>query len=199
MDWAALAETFVARGTAGARSDVAHAGRARRDPAMSQRRRRDRRRGHRAQRGAAGPGDRCRQPVHRLARPDQPARARRARHRNRRICPALPRPATSCAGSTLASTGSNSFPPEASGGIPALKALAGPFGNVRFCPTGGIRPDNGAGLAGAAIGAVRRRNLVREARRRAGDYRRARARRGGVSGLTPAAGTAAGHRPATPS
>lgn len=36
------------------------------------------------------------------------------------------------------------FPAEASGGIPALKALAGPFGNVRFCPTGGIRPDNAA-------------------------------------------------------
>jgi 2-dehydro-3-deoxyphosphogluconate aldolase/(4S)-4-hydroxy-2-oxoglutarate aldolase len=33
------------------------------------------------------------------------------------------------------------FPAEASGGIPALKALAGPFGNVRFCPTGGIRPE----------------------------------------------------------
>jgi 2-dehydro-3-deoxyphosphogluconate aldolase/(4S)-4-hydroxy-2-oxoglutarate aldolase len=33
------------------------------------------------------------------------------------------------------------FPAEASGGIPALKALAGPFGNIRFCPTGGIRPD----------------------------------------------------------
>ncbi|HEX8839036.1 MAG TPA: bifunctional 4-hydroxy-2-oxoglutarate aldolase/2-dehydro-3-deoxy-phosphogluconate aldolase [Sphingomicrobium sp.] len=36
------------------------------------------------------------------------------------------------------------FPAEASGGIPALKALAGPFGNVRFCPTGGIRPDTAA-------------------------------------------------------
>jgi 2-dehydro-3-deoxyphosphogluconate aldolase/(4S)-4-hydroxy-2-oxoglutarate aldolase len=36
------------------------------------------------------------------------------------------------------------FPAEASGGIPALKALCGPFGNVRFCPTGGIRPDNAA-------------------------------------------------------
>ena len=33
------------------------------------------------------------------------------------------------------------FPAEASGGIPALKALAGPFGNLRFCPTGGIRPE----------------------------------------------------------
>jgi 2-dehydro-3-deoxyphosphogluconate aldolase/(4S)-4-hydroxy-2-oxoglutarate aldolase len=36
------------------------------------------------------------------------------------------------------------FPAEASGGIPALKALAGPFGNVRFCPTGGIRVDTAA-------------------------------------------------------
>lgn len=33
------------------------------------------------------------------------------------------------------------FPAEASGGLPALKALAGPFGDVRFCPTGGIRVD----------------------------------------------------------
>ncbi|UVO53943.1 bifunctional 4-hydroxy-2-oxoglutarate aldolase/2-dehydro-3-deoxy-phosphogluconate aldolase [Sphingomonas sp. SUN039] len=30
------------------------------------------------------------------------------------------------------------FPATASGGLPALKALAAPFGNVRFCPTGGI-------------------------------------------------------------
>lgn len=32
------------------------------------------------------------------------------------------------------------FPAEASGGLKALKALAGPFGDVRFCPTGGITP-----------------------------------------------------------
>ncbi|GEP09394.1 bifunctional 4-hydroxy-2-oxoglutarate aldolase/2-dehydro-3-deoxy-phosphogluconate aldolase [Methylobacterium gnaphalii] len=30
------------------------------------------------------------------------------------------------------------FPAEASGGLKALKALAAVFGNVRFCPTGGI-------------------------------------------------------------
>jgi len=30
------------------------------------------------------------------------------------------------------------FPAEAAGGLKALKALAGPFGGVRFCPTGGI-------------------------------------------------------------
>jgi len=32
------------------------------------------------------------------------------------------------------------FPAATSGGIPALKALAGPFGQARFCPTGGITP-----------------------------------------------------------
>lgn len=30
------------------------------------------------------------------------------------------------------------FPATASGGLPALKALAAPFGTARFCPTGGI-------------------------------------------------------------
>ncbi|WOE75511.1 bifunctional 4-hydroxy-2-oxoglutarate aldolase/2-dehydro-3-deoxy-phosphogluconate aldolase [Alterisphingorhabdus coralli] len=34
------------------------------------------------------------------------------------------------------------FPAMANGGVPALKALTGPFGNARFCPTGGIKPDN---------------------------------------------------------
>ncbi|MBE7620273.1 bifunctional 4-hydroxy-2-oxoglutarate aldolase/2-dehydro-3-deoxy-phosphogluconate aldolase, partial [Komagataeibacter sp. FXV2] len=36
------------------------------------------------------------------------------------------------------------FPAEASGGIAALKALSAPFGQVRFCPTGGIRQDTAA-------------------------------------------------------
>lgn len=30
------------------------------------------------------------------------------------------------------------FPAEAAGGLKALRSLAGPFGQVRFCPTGGI-------------------------------------------------------------
>lgn len=34
------------------------------------------------------------------------------------------------------------FPAEASGGLPALSALAAVFGGVRFCPTGGITQDN---------------------------------------------------------
>ena len=34
------------------------------------------------------------------------------------------------------------FPAVAAGGIPALKALAGPFPHARFCPTGGIDEKN---------------------------------------------------------
>jgi 2-dehydro-3-deoxyphosphogluconate aldolase/(4S)-4-hydroxy-2-oxoglutarate aldolase len=33
------------------------------------------------------------------------------------------------------------FPATAAGGIPMLKALAGPFPDVVFCPTGGITPE----------------------------------------------------------
>ena len=36
------------------------------------------------------------------------------------------------------------FPAVTSGGIPALNALSGPFGNIRFCPTGGVRPETAA-------------------------------------------------------
>lgn len=34
------------------------------------------------------------------------------------------------------------FPGEQAGGIPMLRALAGPFPNTRFCPTGGIDGSN---------------------------------------------------------
>jgi 2-dehydro-3-deoxyphosphogluconate aldolase/(4S)-4-hydroxy-2-oxoglutarate aldolase len=37
------------------------------------------------------------------------------------------------------------FPAEASGGRKALAALAGPFGSVRFCPTGGIAAHTASG------------------------------------------------------
>ncbi|MCM0611671.1 bifunctional 4-hydroxy-2-oxoglutarate aldolase/2-dehydro-3-deoxy-phosphogluconate aldolase [Marinobacter sediminum] len=33
------------------------------------------------------------------------------------------------------------FPAEVAGGVPALKAFSGPFGDVTFCPTGGIRRE----------------------------------------------------------
>ncbi|MEU6712254.1 bifunctional 4-hydroxy-2-oxoglutarate aldolase/2-dehydro-3-deoxy-phosphogluconate aldolase [Nonomuraea sp. NPDC046802] len=32
------------------------------------------------------------------------------------------------------------FPAEAAGGVPYLKAMNGPLPDIRFCPTGGIRP-----------------------------------------------------------
>lgn len=36
------------------------------------------------------------------------------------------------------------FPAQANGGLPALKALIGPFGQCQFCPTGGIKQDTAA-------------------------------------------------------
>lgn len=36
------------------------------------------------------------------------------------------------------------FPAMAAGGLPALKALAAPFGQCRFCPTGGVTVNNAA-------------------------------------------------------
>jgi 2-dehydro-3-deoxyphosphogluconate aldolase/(4S)-4-hydroxy-2-oxoglutarate aldolase len=47
------------------------------------------------------------------------------------------------------------FPAEQSGGIGALRALAGPFPHARFCPTGGIGESNAATwLAEANVMAV---------------------------------------------
>src|SRR5690606_40368965 len=36
------------------------------------------------------------------------------------------------------------FPAEVCGGVAALKALGGPFTDVRFCPTGGVNAGNAA-------------------------------------------------------
>jgi len=47
------------------------------------------------------------------------------------------------------------FPAEAAGGLPVLQALAAVFGNVRFCPTGGITQDSApAWLAEPAVACV---------------------------------------------
>ncbi len=36
------------------------------------------------------------------------------------------------------------FPAETNGGLPALKSLLGPFGQCKFCPTGGIKQETAA-------------------------------------------------------
>ncbi len=36
------------------------------------------------------------------------------------------------------------FPATANGGLPALKSLIGPFGQCKFCPTGGIKQETAA-------------------------------------------------------
>ncbi len=47
------------------------------------------------------------------------------------------------AGMALGYTNFKFFPAEASGGVSALKAFAGPLsGDIRFCPTGGITPSS---------------------------------------------------------
>ena len=54
------------------------------------------------------------------------------------------------------------FPATSSGGIPALTALAAPFGNVRFCPTGGITAETASDwLAFEAVACVGGSWLVR--------------------------------------
>ena len=46
------------------------------------------------------------------------------------------------AGMALGYTHFKFFPAEAAGGVKMLKAIAGPFPQITFCPTGGITPDN---------------------------------------------------------
>ena len=60
-------------------------------------------------------------------------------------CPLLPGTAT--AGEVMAAldhgfTRLKFFPAETSGGAPAVRALGGPLPQARFCPTGGISPEN---------------------------------------------------------
>lgn len=59
--------------------------------------------------------------------------------------PFLPGAATASEAMALADMGYGIlkfFPAEQAGGIAALKALAAPLSDIRFCPTGGIGPDN---------------------------------------------------------
>jgi 2-dehydro-3-deoxyphosphogluconate aldolase/(4S)-4-hydroxy-2-oxoglutarate aldolase len=61
--------------------------------------------------------------------------------------PLLPGVATSSEIMTVLQDGLTAakfFPAVQAGGIPMLKAFAGPFGDLKFCPTGGITPENAA-------------------------------------------------------
>jgi 2-dehydro-3-deoxyphosphogluconate aldolase/(4S)-4-hydroxy-2-oxoglutarate aldolase len=63
------------------------------------------------------------------------------------------------------------FPAEQSGGIAALRALAGPFPDVRFCPTGGIGHANaGTWLSESNVVAVGGSWLCPAAEIRAGNW-----------------------------
>jgi 2-dehydro-3-deoxyphosphogluconate aldolase / (4S)-4-hydroxy-2-oxoglutarate aldolase len=63
------------------------------------------------------------------------------------------------------------FPAGTSGGAAAIKALAAPFGDVRFVPTGGVGPKNLAEyLALSAVAAVGGSWMVPRDRVKAGDF-----------------------------
>ncbi len=65
--------------------------------------------------------------------------------------PLLPGAATASEAMALLARGYDMlkfFPAEASGGVPALKAIGAPLPQIGFCPTGGVNPGNaGAYLA----------------------------------------------------
>ncbi len=63
------------------------------------------------------------------------------------------------------------FPAGTSGGAAAIKALAAPFGDVRFVPTGGVGPENLAEyLAMPVVAAVGGSWMVPRDRVRSGDF-----------------------------
>ncbi len=65
--------------------------------------------------------------------------------------PFLPGAATPSEVMTLLAAGfdlQKFFPAEVNGGVKALKAFAGPLSEVKFCPTGGVGPDNLADYLG---------------------------------------------------
>lgn len=58
------------------------------------------------------------------------------------LIPGISTPSELMLGMELGYTEFKFFPAEAAGGIAMLKAISGPFPQVRFCPTGGISPVN---------------------------------------------------------
>lgn len=79
------------------------------------------------------------------------------------------------------------FPAEANGGPATLRAWAGPLPRVRFCPTGGIGPDNAASyLALSNVLCVGGSWVAPDDRVRAGDWDRIRQLAREASALRPA-------------
>lgn len=90
--------------------------------------------------------------------------------------PYLPGAATASEVMALAERGLKElkfFPAEPAGGVPYLKALAGPLPDVRFCPTGGVRPATAPDyLALPNVGCVGGTWLTPADALRAGDWGR---------------------------
>ncbi len=83
------------------------------------------------------------------------------------------------------------FPATAVGGLAMLKGLAGPLGGLRFCPTGGIGPDNAAEfLAQPNVLCVGGSWMVPKQWLAAGDYARVRQASADAAALVAQARTA---------
>jgi 2-dehydro-3-deoxyphosphogluconate aldolase / (4S)-4-hydroxy-2-oxoglutarate aldolase len=79
------------------------------------------------------------------------------------------------------------FPAEASGGVNYLRALGGPLPELRFCPTGGVTPDNAPRyLALPNVGCVGGTWLTPGETLAAGDYAHVEALAAQAAGLRPA-------------
>lgn len=73
-----------------------------------------------------------------------PALAQAATQHDVAFLPGIANSADIMMGLDLGLTHFKFFPAMAAGGLPALKALAAPFGQCKFCPTGGISLANAA-------------------------------------------------------
>ena len=71
-----------------------------------------------------------------------PRVAAEARRLNLAYCPGVGTVSEAFAALEAGAAALKLFPAEVCGGVAALKALGGPFGNIRFCPTGGVNARN---------------------------------------------------------
>ncbi|MFK8032287.1 MAG: bifunctional 4-hydroxy-2-oxoglutarate aldolase/2-dehydro-3-deoxy-phosphogluconate aldolase [Gammaproteobacteria bacterium] len=80
------------------------------------------------------------------------------------------------------------FPAEVAGGLTALKAFGSVFGNLKFCPTGGITSESAPDyLAHPSIPCVGGSWLVEKQAVKAGDWKRIEEAARAVSGSAPSA------------